>query len=284
MDRIAIAVAALLLAAGCQTGPRRVIVASKNFTEQLVLGEIVAQHLERRGLRVERKMNLSGTLLAHQAMLSAGIDVYPEYSGTALTAVLKQSPSGADAAAVRSRVTGEYRERFQLIWMPPLGFNNTFAMAVRSDEPFSTLSEAAKGKAWRLGAGYEFLQRPDGLAGLVRTYGLKLDGEPVSMDLGLLYRALESRQVGMAAANSTDAQLAGGKVRVLRDDRGYFPPYECSLVVRQEALSRFPLLRGALEELSGTIDDAAMRRLNAQAEGGKRPVADVAREFLAALR
>jgi osmoprotectant transport system substrate-binding protein len=280
MVRITIALMAVL-AASCTRGPRPVVVASKNFTEQLVLGEIIAQQLERRGMSVERKLNLGGTLLAHQALVSGGIDLYPEYTGTALTAVLKLDQRG-DAAEVRKRVSGEYLNRWRLSWLAPLGFNNTFAMTVRGDVPYTTMSEAAPARAWRLGTGYEFLQRPDGLPGLVRAYGLKLDGDPITMDLALLYRALESRQVDMVASSSTDAQLSVLNVRVLRDDRGYFPPYECSVVVREEALRTFPGLQRALIELEGAIDDATMRRLNYEAEGRKRAIADVAREFLAA--
>jgi glycine betaine/choline ABC-type transport system substrate-binding protein len=278
MVRIAIALITLL-SVGCTRGPRQIVVASKNFTEQLVLGEIIAQQLEQRGIGVERRLNLGGTLLAHQALVSGGIDLYPEYTGTALTTVLKLDRHG-NAAEVRKRVADEYMRRWRLSWIAPLGFNNTFAMTIRGELPYTTLSEAAAGRAWRLGTGYEFLQRPDGLPGLVRTYGLKLQGDPVTMDLALLYRALESRQVDMVAGSSTDAQLSALNVRVLRDDHEYFPPYECAIVVREEAMNVFPQLRAALAELEGAIDDTTMRRLNYEAEGRKRATADVAAEFL----
>jgi osmoprotectant transport system substrate-binding protein len=281
MVRIALALIAVLTVS-CTRGPRPIVVASKNFTEQLVLGEIIAQQLERRGLTVERKLNLGGTLLAHQALVSGGIDLYPEYTGTALTAVLKLDERG-DAAAVRKRVSAEYMTRWKLSWLAPLGFNNTFAITVRGDAPYTTISEAAAGRAWRLGTGYEFLQRPDGLPGLVRTYGLKVEGNPITMDLALLYRALESRQVDMVAGSGTDAQLSVLDVRVLRDDRQYFPPYECAVVVGPQVLASFPQLRPALAELEGKIGDSTMRRLNYEAEGKKRPVSEVARDFLAKL-
>ena len=281
MVRVALALIAVLTAA-CSSGPRPIVVASKNFTEQLVLGEIIAQQIERNGLSVERKLNLGGTLLAHQALLSGGIDLYPEYTGTALTAVLKMDQRGS-AAEVRKRVSDEYMSRWRLSWVAPLGFNNTFAMTVPGDVPYTTISEAAAGRAWRLGTGYEFLQRPDGLPGLIRAYGLKLEGDPITMDLALLYRALESRKVDMVAASSTDAQLSVLNVRVLRDDRSYFPPYECAVVVRDLAMSSFPQLRPALQALEGTIDDTTMRRLNYEAEGKKRPIPEIAREFLATL-
>ena len=283
MVRVALAVILALAVSSCGSdGAKPVVVASKNFTEQLVLGEIIAQHLERRGMRVDRKLNLGGTLLAHQALVSGGIDLYPEYTGTALTAVLRAPPEG-DASAVWKQVSTGYLAKWQIEWMRPLGFDNTFAMAVRADSPYRTLSEAAAGEAWRMGVGYEFLQRPDGLPGLMRTYGLKLARDPISMDLGLLYRALETRQVDMAAASSTDAQLSTGAFRVLEDDRRYFPPYECSIVARRQALESRPGLREALAALSGRIDASAMRRLNHEAEGKKRPIVEIAREFVASL-
>jgi osmoprotectant transport system substrate-binding protein len=271
----------LLLCAGC--APKAAItVGSKNFTEQLILGEILAQHIETKlGIKADRKLNLGGTLLAHQALVSGAIDLYPEYTGTALTAVLKL-PASSDPSEVLNRVRSEYQRQWKLEWMPPFGFNNTFAMVVRAaDTTATSLSEAAHHPSgWRLGAGYEFLQRADGLPGLQRVYHLPLLGAPVSMDLGLLYRALEQKQVDMAAANSTDGMLSVLPVRVLADDRRFFPPYQAAAVVRSEALARVPGLQKALEELGGRIDDQAMRRLNYEIDGKHRPIADVARDFL----
>ncbi len=273
---------ALLLAA-CGR-PARIVVGSKNFTEQVLLGEILAQQIERRlGVPVERKLDLGGTLLAQEALVRGDIDLYPEYTGTALTAVLKQAPVAGPAAAF-DQVRGEYLRRWGLEWLPPLGFNDTFAMIVTrrtaSAAGLSTLSEASRARTWRLGAGYEFEQRPDGLDGLLRTYGLRLEGAPISMDLGLLYQALISGKVDMIAANSTDGLASVLPVTILRDDRHYFPPYQCAVVVRQEALQRNPRLKSALMELSGRISDAAMRDLNYQVDGLHRPVPEVARSFL----
>jgi len=261
-------------------------VGSKNFTEQIVLGEILAQQLERRlGIKVERKLDLGGTLLAQQALRSGDIDLYPEYTGTALTAVLKLPPS-SDAAAVLNRVRSEYRKRWNLEWLDPLGFDNTFAMVVRGEdaraEGLETLSDAARRKrGWTLGVGYEFLQRPDGLAGLLKTYHLRLAGEPKSMDLGLLYSALEQKQVDMAAANQTDGMLSVLDVKVLQDDRHYFPPYQAAVIVREPAFAAYPGLRAALSQLSGKISAAAMRDLNHQVDGEHKPAAEVARAWLA---
>ena len=282
MVRTASLLLALILA-GCSSRPR-VTVGSKNFSEQVVLGEIVAQHLERRlGIQVDRKLDLGGTLLAHEALKAGSIDLYPEYTGTALTAVLKQPPDH-DPQAVLARVREGYAQ-WRLAWLDPLGFDNTFALVVRADAAgkprLRTLTDAARRpEPWRMGVGYEFTERPDGLSGLVRTYGLRLSGNPVAMDLGLLYPALLSGRIDMAAANATDGMLARPEFAVLADDRHYFPPYACAIVVREEALTRHSGLRSALAELSGRISDIEMRRMNAAVDGRHRPPAEVAREFL----
>jgi glycine betaine/choline ABC-type transport system substrate-binding protein len=260
------------------------VVGSKNFTEQVLLAEILAQHIERRlHIPVARKFNLGGTLLAQTALTSGAIDLYPEYSGTALTAVLKRPPS-KDPAAVMAQVRAAYRQQWHLEWLRPLGFNNTFAMMVRGDiarrTGIRTLSEASRTQAWKLGAGYEFKQRPDGLAGLLAAYNLRTDGDPVTMDLGLLYAALKSRKVDLIAANSTDGLAAVLDVAMLEDDRHYFPPYECAVVAREDTLARLPSLRETVEELSGKFPDAVMRKLNFGVDGEHRPPAQVAARFL----
>jgi glycine betaine/choline ABC-type transport system substrate-binding protein len=285
MDRtknLACLIALVLTLAGC--GPKPVlVVGSKNFTEQVLLAEILAQQIERRlHIPVARKFNLGGTLLAHTALTSGAIDLYPEYSGTALTAVLKHPPS-KDPAAVMEQVRAGYRQ-WNLEWLRPLGFNNTFAMMVRGDiarrTGIRTLSEAARTQAWKLGAGYEFKQRPDGLAGLLAAYNLRTDGDPVTMDLGLLYAALKSHKVDLIAANSTDGLAAVLDVAMLEDDRHYFPPYECAVIAREDTLARLPGLKEAIEELSGKLSDAVMRKLNFAVDGEHRPPAQVAARFL----
>jgi osmoprotectant transport system substrate-binding protein len=274
-----------LLLAGCSRKPAAIVVGSKNFTEQVLLGEILAQHIERRlGLAVERKLNLGGTLLAHQALTSGAIDLYPEYTGTALTAVLKRQPL-KDPADVLTQVRDAYQHQWHLNWLRPLGFNNTFAMIVRGETArngkLTSLSQAAaRQNAWKLGVGYEFTQRPDGLAGLLKTYNLRPAGDPVSMDLGLLYAALKSRKVDLIAASSTDGLISVLDVAVLEDDRHYFPPYECAVVVREDTLARYAGLRDALEQLSGRLSDQAMRKLNFGVDGEHRPPTQVASQFL----
>lgn len=278
---ILFAVAAVLL--GACSHDSRVRVGSKNFTEQLILGEIVAQHLENRlHGHVSRKLDLGGTLLAQQAMVAGDIDVYPEYTGTALTAVLKRKPFN-DPAKVLAAVRAGYAQ-WHLEFLDPLGFENTFAMAIRAeDSKVSTLTQAARAKAWKLGVGYEFAKREDGLPGLMKTYGLRLAGGVKTMDLGLIYQALSKHQVDMVAGNSTDGLLSVLPIRVLKDDRHYFPPYECALVVREEAEREFPALRPALMELSGRISSETMRRLNYELDGKHRPAREIAREFLRSI-
>jgi glycine betaine/choline ABC-type transport system substrate-binding protein len=277
----------LLTALGCSRQPS-VVVGSKNFTEQIILGEILAQQLERRTqLVVKRKFNLGGTLLTQEALVSGALDLYPEYTGTALMAILKEQPS-PDPEVVFRRVKSAYHDRWRLEWLPPLGFANTFAMTVRGEtagaERLKTISDAARSqRPWRLGTGYEFLQRPDGLSGLRRTYGLRIHDAPVTMDLGLLYQALTHGQVDMIAANSTDGLLSVLDVRVLFDDKKYFPPYECAPVVRESTLAAYPELRAALGELSGRISEPAMRRLNYEVDGKHRSPRDVASDFLKTL-
>jgi osmoprotectant transport system substrate-binding protein len=269
---------------GC-TKERPIAVGSKNFTEQVILGEIVAQHLEHRlGRHVDRQLNLGGTLLVHQALVNGDIDLYPEYTGTALATVLKLPPA-QDPAAALALVRAEYHARFGVEWMDPLGFNNTFAMVIRGEEArkskIETLSEAARyNPGWNLGVGYEFQQRSDGLAGLLKTYNLPIHGSPKTMDLGLLYKALEQRQVSMVAGNATDGQLSVLDVLVLRDDKRYFPPYDCALAVRRQSLEANPPLRQALTELGGLFTDLTMRKLNYQVDGAHRPVREVAEQFL----
>lgn len=280
MMRLALVLLSVALLGSC-SHKARIRVGSKNFSEQLILGEIVAQHLEHHFAgRVSRKLDLGGTLLAQQALVAGEIDVYPEYTGTALTAVLKEHPLN-DPAHVLADVRAGYRQ-WHLAWLDPLGFENTFAMVVHKEDAagVDTLSEAARARSWKLGAGYEFAHREDGLPGLLRTYGLKMSGTPKTMDLGLLYQALSKHQVDMVAGNSTDGLLSVLPVKVLADDRHYFPPYECALVVREAAEAQFPGLRASLSELSGKISSAEMRRMNYELDGLHKPAREIARDFL----
>ncbi|MCI0354753.1 MAG: ABC transporter substrate-binding protein [Acidobacteria bacterium] len=280
-------IAVLLLALLASCGParqERIVVGSKNFTEQAVLAELVAQHLEAKtGMPVDRRFYLTGSYIAHQAILAGRIDVYVEYTGTALSAILKQNPSGS-SAEVLERVRTAYRDKFGLEVTEPLGFNNTFAMVIRGEDAarlgVRTLSQAAAHTPkWRAGFGYEFTERPDGLPGLARTYNLKFAEPPRIMDMGLLYRALKETQVDFVAGNSTDGTIAALGFVALEDDRHYFPPYDAVPVVRRETLERHPQVRQALAELAGKISEEEMRRLNYAVDGERRDLAEVVREF-----
>jgi glycine betaine/choline ABC-type transport system substrate-binding protein len=261
-----------------------IVVGSKNFTEQLILGEIAAQQLERKlHVSVQRRLNLGGTLLAHEALEKGDIDIYPEYTGTASSVVLKQSVPSDPVRAYLS-VKEEYFKRYGLVWLPPLGFNNTFAMVVRSQDAQKLNAQklsSADSRRWRLGVGYEFLTRPDGLHKLNEVYGLHWEGTPRSMDLGLLYQALRQNKVDMAAANSTDAGLTDPRFTVLEDDKHAFPPYNACFVVRKSLAEGGSPVALALTMLSNHIDADTMRRLNRRVEVDHQPIVRVAEEFLA---
>lgn len=270
---------------GCSDEARPITVGSKNFLEQILLGEIAAQYLERRlGQRVERKLNLGGTLLVHKALVNGDIDLYPEYSGTSATAILNLVPSH-DADDVLAQVRREYETRFHLRWFDPLGFNNTFGMVIRKADAerlgMRSLQDAERHPSgWVLGVGYEFQQRPDGLPSLLRAYALPLQGTPKVMDLGLLYRALAQGDVSMIAANSTDGQLLSPDVTLLRDNRNCFPRYDAAFIARNQTIVREPRLATALQDLSGRFSDDTMRRLNHQVLVQHGRIEEVAGEFL----
>ncbi|MGH9816301.1 MAG: glycine betaine ABC transporter substrate-binding protein [Candidatus Acidiferrales bacterium] len=283
-----ISVILLLLLAGCSGERERPIVTgSKNFTEQIVLAELLAQHIESKlGVRVERSANLGGTLICHQAVRAGEIDLYVEYTGTALTAVLHQQPS-SDPAEVLKRVRAAYAQQFQLEVTEPLGFDNTFAIVVRGEDArrlgLRTISDlAAHALKFRAGFGYEFIERPDGYKGLARTYALDFRAAPRLMELGLLYRALEQKEVDVVAGSATDGIIAARDFVVLEDDKHYFPPYEAVPVVHRGTLERHPQLRTVLHGLAGRITAGEMRRLNYAVDGEHRDVKLVVREFLAA--
>jgi osmoprotectant transport system substrate-binding protein len=263
----------------------RIVVGSKNFTESFVLGELIAQQIETHThLKVERRFYLAGTYICQQAILSGRIDVYPEYTGTALTAILKQQASN-DKADVYRRVKSQYEHRFGLTLGPAFGFNDTFAMEIRGEDArrlnIQTLSQAAKFTSqWHAGFGYEFMERPDGYRGLAATYGLRFAEQPRIMDLGLLARALKDHQIDFAAGNATDGLIPAMDFFVLEDDKHYFPPYEAVPVMREQTLQQHPEVARTLAELADKISDAEMRQLNYAVDGQHRDTQDVVREFL----
>jgi osmoprotectant transport system substrate-binding protein len=277
--------AALLLASACSPPrPDHPVIGAKNFTEQVVLGELLAQEIEAKsGLKVERRFYLAGSFIANQSLIAGRIDAYVEYTGTALTAILKQ-PVDRDPERVLATVRNLYQSRYQVAAGPALGFENTFAMVIRGDDArrlhLTKLSEASRySPQWKLGVGYEFEQRPDGLPGLSAAYGLRFDGTPRTMDLGLLYRALQAHQVDMIAANSTDGPIEALGLTALEDDRHYFPPYQAVPLVREEALRRWPQIQRALDALAGKISADDMRAMNEAVDGQHRDPAEVVLEF-----
>jgi osmoprotectant transport system permease protein len=264
--------------------PAAIVVGSKNFTEQVILGEIVAQTIEREtGLGVDRRLNLGGTLICERALASGDIDVYVEYTGTALTAVFHR-PLTTDPQSVLAAVREEYARTGRTV-LAPLGFNNTFTILVRGRDArelrLRTIEDAAKvSSRWRAGFGYEFLERPDGYPGLARTYGLRFAEPPRVMDLTLTYRALASEQVDLIAGDATAGLIGALDLFPLEDNRRYFPPYDAVPVARADVLLRFPEVRRAIESLAGRIPADAMRAMNHAADAGREDPASVARRFL----
>ena len=260
-----------------------IVVASKGFTEQDILSELLAQQVEARtNLKVERR-RFTSALVTHEAIIAGKVDAYVEYTGTAFTVILKQKVI-SDPKVLFQRLRDGYADKFKLEVMEPLGFENTFAMIVRGEDArrynIKTLSDVVKyTPQWRGGFGYEFVEREDGFPGLAKSYGLRFANSPRLMDLGLIYRALLLHQVDMINGNSTDGQIARLGLVVLKDDKQYFPPYEATTIVRQDTLKKYPDLRKAISQLSRRISASEMQRLNYLVEGELRDVKDVVREF-----
>jgi osmoprotectant transport system substrate-binding protein len=279
-----ILVVTLALLTSCRAPKTQIVIGSKFFTEQVVLAELLAQHIEARtSIHVERKTNLGGTLLVHKAMQAGQVDLYVEYTGTALNAVLNESPTG-DSSAVYQRVKQLYGQRFNFEVTEPLGFENTFAMVIRGENAqrlhVQRMSDlVAVAPKWRIGVGFEFLERSDGFRGWSERYGLHFAQPPSVMDLGLIYRALQDHKVDIVAGNSTDGVIDSLHLVILEDDRHYFPPYDAVPIVRRATLEKFPQLRGALAELGGKISGQDMRHLNYLVDGEQRDVAAVVRDY-----
>lgn len=282
--------AVLLLTTGCtqnlnsSSNDGNITIASKDFTEQDILGELLAQQIEATtNLKVVRRPRLGGSFVCHNAIVAGIIDAYIEYTGTALTAILKEKPVNG-SKEVYQIVKQTYAQQFNLEVMPNLGFENTFAMIIRGEDAkrnnIQTISQATQyTPQWRGGFGYEFLEREDGFPGLAKTYDLRFAKPPQIMDLGLIYRALIQKQVDMVAGNSTDGQIARLGLVVLKDDKQYFPPYETVPIVRKETLKKYPELRTAIAQLAGKISADEMRQLNYLVEGELREIKDVVQEF-----
>ena len=284
--RRSMAVTAILLLLAPRLAAAQVIkVGSKNFTEQFIIAEMYAAALENAGFKVERKINLGGTLIAQKALEVGEIDLYPEYTGTALVAVLK-APVKSDPQAVFDEVKAYYEKNFGLTWLKPAGINNGYAMVVRPDTAaqykLKTLADLGMGpsKALIMGAGPEFLDRQDGLPGLKATYGIEFKEFKQFAKIGLRYDALLAKQIDVANGFATDWQIAEQKLVVLEDTKGLFPPYYVAPVVRMDTLKASPKIAEVLDRVDAALDNPIMRELNAKVERDKDEPKDVAADFL----
>jgi osmoprotectant transport system permease protein len=260
---------------------QRVVVGSKDFTESVILAEILSQTLEKQGIRVERNFELGGNI-PHESLLSAQLDVYPEYTGTAFTAILKHQPL-TDPQAVYDQTKTEYASKYGFSVSPPLGFANDFAILVRGDvarkNGLKSISDAVPiSRDWQAGFGQDFMSRADGYSGFSKAYGFRFDRQPREMDLSLTYRALASGELDLIAGNSTDGLIAALDLFQLADDKHYFPPYQAVFIARKEVE---PALKAAYDKLANAISTEDMRRLNYEVDGNKRSPREVAAEWLA---
>ncbi|NER19580.1 MAG: ABC transporter permease subunit [Symploca sp. SIO1C2] len=288
---LALLLAGLLLTIALlqNTQPAKITIGSKNYTEQIILGEILAQQIEAEtDLKVNRSFNLGGTFICHEAIKAGQIDGYVEYTGTALTAILQQPPI-TDPQEVYQQVQQVYNDKFQLELMEPLGFENTYALIIRREDAenlqITTLSEAAKyAPQWQPAFGYEFLEREDGYRGLAKTYGLKFKNIPQEMDLGLMYKALAQKKIDIGNATSTDGLIPILDLVVLEDDKKYFPPYEAVPVFNQRTLDKYPYLKDTINQLAGLISAAEMQQMNYEVDKQSRPVEQVVQTFLSSQK
>lgn len=269
---------------GC-SGSNKIVVGSKDFSENILLGEMFAQLIENHtDLKVDRKLNLGGTFVCFEAIKKGNIDIYPEYTGTGLTAQLKMDVITDSDEAYRV-VSEEFDKQFKIKWLNPLGFNNTYTLAVTNDvyeqygiETFSDLAVISESLVF--GAEHEFFDRQDGFDGLVEAYSMKFKGEPMKMNVSLKYQAIGNGEMQVTDAFSTDGAIMQYNLKVLTDDKGFFPPYYAAPIIKNETLEKHPELEEILNMLSGVINDATMTELNYKVDVEGKPVAQVAKEFL----
>lgn len=283
---LAIALVFLLSIAltGCSGGDK-IVIGSKDFSENILLGEIFSQLIEAKtDIKVERKLNLGGTFVCFEAIKNGQIDIYPEYTGTGLTAQLKMDVIGEPDEAYRV-VAEEFNKQFDIKWLSPLGFNNTYTLAVNDKvyqqygvETFSDLAKISENLVF--GAEHEFFDRQDGYEGLVEKYSLKFKGEPKKMNVSLKYQAIGNGDMDVTDAFATDGAIKQYNLKVLTDDLGFFPPYYAAPIIRNATLERYPELEDVLNTLANAIDDATMTELNYKVDVEGKNVATVAKEFL----
>lgn len=269
---------------GCSGGDK-IVIGSKDFSENILLGEIFSQLIEAKtDIKVERKLNLGGTFVCFEAIKNGQIDIYPEYTGTGLTAQLKMDVIGEPDEAYRV-VAEEFNKQFDIKWLSPLGFNNTYTLAVNDKvyqqygvETFSDLAKISENLVF--GAEHEFFDRQDGYEGLVEKYSLKFSGEPKKMNVSLKYQAIGNGDMDVTDAFATDGAIKQYNLKVLTDDLGFFPPYYAAPIIRNATLERYPELEDVLNTLANAIDDATMTELNYKVDVEGKNVATVAKEFL----
>ena len=263
----------------------RIIIGSKNFTEQIILGELLAQQIENHTqLKVDRRFNLGGTFICHEAVKAGKIAGYVEYTGTALTAILKQKPIN-NPETVYEKIKEYYDNNLKLTVMKPLGFENTYALIIRGEDAkkwqVKTLSDIAKYTSQlNAGFGYEFIDREDGYRGLAKTYNFNFTKSPQQMELGLMYKSLKAKKVDIIAGNSTDGLIPFLNLVILEDDKKYFPPYEAVPVFSEEILQKYPELRDTINQLGGKISTTAIQKMNYQVDNQSQPVEKVVSEWL----
>ena len=282
---LALLMASLLAVfAGC-TAQKSVTIGSKDFGENIVLGEMFAQLIEAKtDIKVNRKLNMGGTFVNFEAIQKGDIDIYPEYTGTGLTAQLKIDVISDPDEAYRV-VSEEFQKQFKITWLKPFGFNNTYTLAVTDAvyrqygvETYSDLAAVAQNLVF--GAEHEFFNRQDGFDGLVALYGMTFKGEPKKMNVSLKYQAIGNGDMDVTDAFATDGPIRQYNLKVLRDDKGFFPPYYAAPIIRTETLNKYPELENVLNALGGLIDDAAMTELNYKIDVEGQAVEAVAKDFL----
>ncbi len=276
----------LALLAGCGGASEgKIVIGSKNFTENMVLGEMFSQVIQdKTDLKVEYKENLGGTMVCFEAIKKGDLDIYPEYTGTGLTAHLKMDVIN-DAAKVYDIVQEEFNKQFEIKWLQPLGFNNTYAVAVKEDyakeNNITKVSELVPlAKDLTFGGEHEFFDRQDGYEGMIEAYGLNFKSDPAKMDVALKYQAISQGKMDVTDAFATDGQLITYKLTILEDDKNFFPPYYAAPIVRNDTLEKYPELEAVLNSLAGKISDEEMQMMNYKVESEKKAIRDVARDFL----
>ena len=281
---IALVIVLSMTLSGCSGGDK-ITIGSKDFSENIILGEMFAQLIENRTeLDVNRKLNLGGTFVCFEAVKKGEIDLYTEYTGTGLSAILEREVIYDPDEAYRV-VSEEFDKQFGVTWLEPLGLNNTYAIAVSNEvyeeygiETYSDLAKVSNNLVF--GGGYEFHNRQDGFEGLVDLYGMEFKGEPVKMEISLKYQAIGNGDIDVTDAFATDGPIRKYNLKVLEDDKGFFPPYYASAIIKNETMEKYPELEGLLNELGGQIDDPTMIELNYLVDVEGKSIESVAEDFL----